>query len=139
MRDVFHVPGRVRVQWEPSVRAIVDTWDNYVITVDQFREAVLDKGLNFAKANRGRAWIVDSSKATGYFPREVQAILDEVFETFSKNGISHFLTITSQSVVTNMGIKAYSSKAGPHGVRVCEVSSVSEGIALLRREYAQAA
>lgn len=130
MREKIHtIPGKLEVAWDPGVRAVIDTWTSYAITLDQFRDAVLEKGLTYAKAHRGRAWIVDSSTAHGAFPQEVQAFIgSDVFPTFSKNGIKYFLTIVSKSAVTNISIKDYTSKLGPHGIQLVEVPSTEMAV-----------
>ncbi len=67
MEHIFSIPDKLDVHWIKEVRAIVDTWTTYFITLDEFREAVLEKGLKHAKANNGQAYIVDSSKAVPDF------------------------------------------------------------------------
>ncbi len=92
-------------QWDARHKAVIDTWESYFVTLDAFREAVLVKGLGFARAHGGRAWIVDSSKAKGAFSQDVQTFIGEqLFKEFARAGIRYFITIKSQSAVTNMTI-----------------------------------
>lgn len=131
--QVFSIPGKLTVTFEPSVHAIIDTWTSYGVSVDQFRDAVLVHGLKHAKAHRGHAWIVDSSTAHGAFSQEIQACIGaEVFPAFARSGIKFFLTIVSKSAVTNMSIKDYTSKLGPNGIQLVEVPSVALGIEWLK-------
>jgi hypothetical protein len=50
---------------------MVDTWTTYNVSLEEFKDAVLVKGVNYARANGGVAWIVDSSKAQGVFTQEI--------------------------------------------------------------------
>lgn len=49
---VHEIPGVLRVEWNDSVKAMIDTWSSYTITVPQFREAILEKGVAQAKCIR---------------------------------------------------------------------------------------
>ena len=114
--------------WEADVNAVLDTWTTYSVTLDEFKEAVLIKGLNFAKSHGGIAWIVDSSKANGVFSQEIQKFIgSEVFPTFFKNGIKFFITIKPEVIgLTSMTVSSYSAKAGPAGIKLIDVSSVAD-------------
>lgn len=130
---VHEIPGTLLVEWNDEVKATVDTWSSYVINAPQFREAILEKGVANAKLHGGRAWIMDATKATGAFPQEVQALIEnEVFKTFASIGIKYFITIKSASAVTNMSIKRYSAHLGPCGIQLVEVPTVNEAIQWLK-------
>lgn len=119
------IPGKLEVHWDSAVRAIIDIWTDYSVTLDEFKDAVFEKGLSHAKASGGRAWIVDSSKASGNFTKECQDfIAAECFPVFAENGIKYFITIKSESALTNISIKSYSAKAGPSGIKLVELPSV---------------
>ena len=134
MQAVHSIPGKVTMAWEPSVRAMVDTWQNYFITLDQFKDAVMVKGLDFAKAHQAQAWIVDSSAAKGAFPPEIQQYIGtDVFAAFVKNGVRWFITITSESALTNLTIRSYTSQAGPSGIQLVEAKSAAEAVEWLRK------
>ncbi len=134
---VYEVPGKLKVEWNAKVRAIIDTWTSYAITLDEFREAVLVKGLSHAKKYGGKAWIVDSSRATGAFSQEIQAfIVSDVFPAFAKNGIKYFMTITSESAVTKMTVSQYAQEAGPCGLRLVQGRSASGAVEWLKKEAA---
>lgn len=131
---VYNVPGKLDVKWESSVKAIIDTWSSYTISLEDFKEAVLVKGLNYAKSHGGVAWIVDSSQATGSFSQEIQSFIgSDVFPAFAKIGIKYFITINSQvSAITKMTVRSYSSKTGPNGLQLVELNNVNDAIAWLK-------
>ncbi|MDP2360728.1 MAG: hypothetical protein Q8O14_08245 [bacterium] len=132
MDHVYSIPGKLTVRYDPSSRAIIDTWTNYGVTLAEFRAAVLEKGLSHARAKGGKAWIVDSSAARGSFSQEIQDCIDrEVFPAFAHEGIKHFISITSHSAVTRMSILTYQSKVGPHGIILVEASSEEDAVAWL--------
>lgn len=127
MSKVYQIPGKLTVEYDATVRAIIDTWSSYTVSVDEFREAVLTRGLSHAKLYQARAWIVDSSSATGAFSSEInQLIAKEVFPAFVKNGIKHFITITAQSALTKLSIAGYTSQVGPSGMKLVEARSTND-------------
>ncbi len=131
---IFEIPNMFTVTWNPEVRAIIDTITSYGVTLAQFKEAVMVKGLNHARTNNGQAWIVDSSKATGSFSQEIQAfIASDVFPAFHKNGIKYFITINSQvSALTNLTVKTYKAQTGANGLQLVEVNSVDDAFSWLK-------
>lgn len=134
--EVYKIPEKLVVTWRNDVKAMVDTWSSYNLTLEEFKEAVLVKGLGHAKKNGAIAWIVDSSTAKGAFSQEIQTFIGtELFSKFSANGIKYFITITSAtSTITKMSIKSYSAKAGPNGLQLLEVNSVNEAVAWLKTQ-----
>ena len=116
---IYEIPGKLKVEWESDARAIVDTWTTYFVTLEEFREAVLIQGVNYAKANGAQAWIVDSHSAKGVFSDEIQKfIVSDVFPTFAKIGIKYSMTINAQHALTRRTFNQYTAQAGPHGMQV---------------------
>lgn len=129
---VHAVPGKLVVRWNERAKAIIDTWENYTISLEEFREAVLEKGLAHARAHGGVAWIVDSSTAKGAFSQEIQAFIGtDVFPAFSRAGIQYFITVMSKSALTALTVKSYQAKTGPNGLILVEIGSVEEAIVYL--------
>jgi len=127
------IPGKMSTSYDSEAKAVIDTWTNYNVTLAEFREAVLNKGLACSRKNRGRAWIVDSSSASSLFSSEIQAfIASDLFPAFAKDGIKYFITIASKSAMTQLTIKNYKAQAGPHGLTLVEVDSVASAVAWLR-------
>ena len=133
---IHKIEGKLTVTWNNEVKAVIDTWIDHFVTLDQFNESILQKGLKHAKANGGRAWIVDSSNAKGAFPQSIQKAIGEViFPAFSKNGIKYFITITpKQSAIARMTVSGYSAKTGPNGLKLLEVNSVNDAIQWLKQQ-----
>jgi hypothetical protein len=130
---IHEIPGTLLVEWNDEGKSVVDTWSTYTIAVPQFREAVLKKGVEFAKAHRGRAWVMDASKAKGAFTSDIQKLIEtEVFPAFAAIGIKYFLTIKSASAITNMNIERYTASLGPCGIQMVEVPDVNHAIAWLK-------
>lgn len=131
---IFSIPGKLDVSWNSEVRAIIDTWTTYHISLEDFRDAVLVKGLEHAQANQGQAWIVDSSKAVGVFSPEIQNFIgSDIFPAFAKNGIKYFITINSEvSTLTKLTVNRYKAQVGPHGLQLVEVASVDDAIMWLK-------
>ena len=131
---IHSIPGNLEVTWLDDVKSIVDTWSNYNVTLEDFKDAVMSKGLKYSKANGGIAYIVDSSTAKGVFSQEIQTFINsDVFPAFAKSGIKYFITITSQvSSVTKMTVKSYAAKTGPNGLKLVELNSVDEAVEWLK-------
>ena len=131
---VHEIPGTLVVDWNDKAKATIDTWTTYGITVEQFREAILKKGVANAKLRGGRAWIMDASKAKGVFAPEVQSLIEkEVFPAFARIGVKYFVTIKSGSAVTNMSIGRYTAHLGPSGIQMVEVPDVKTALAWLEK------
>jgi hypothetical protein len=133
---IYSIPGKIDVEWNENVKAIIDTWTTYFLTLEEFKEAVLVKGINHAKANGGVAWIIDSSRAKGVLSEEIQKFIDtDIFPAFSRIGLKYFITITSTaSALTQSTINTYSAKAGPYGIELVELNSVNDAIMWLRNK-----
>jgi hypothetical protein len=130
---VHEIPGVLLVEWNDEVKATIDSWSSYAIKAPQFREAIVTKGVAYAKAHGGRAWVMDATKAKGAFDNDVQKLIEtEVFKAFAGIGIKYFITIKSASVITNMSIKSFTAQLGPHGIQMVEVPDVEKAIAWLR-------
>ncbi|MBU0468202.1 MAG: hypothetical protein KKD07_02715 [Candidatus Omnitrophica bacterium] len=69
--QIFEIPGKIRVDWNEEVKAVIDTWSSYFVILEEFIEAVLVKVVEFAKARGVKSWIVDSSQANGVFEQEL--------------------------------------------------------------------
>jgi hypothetical protein len=122
--------------WEEDVKAILDTWTTYNVTLQEFKEAVLIKGINFAKVNGAVAWIVDSSKAKGVFSQEIQEFIgSDIFPAFVKNGVKFFITIKPDVAgLTSLTVSTYAAKAGPCGLQLVDLKSVSDAKMWLKEQ-----
>lgn len=130
---VHQIKGKVRVDWLPESKAILDTWESQVISVSEFKEFIA-KGLEFSVKNGGRAWIVDASNAVGVMPQDVQAhIANEVFPAFVKNGVKYFCSIKPQgSALAKMTVEQYRHSTTPNGLILVEAESVDDAVNYLK-------
>ncbi len=130
------IPGKMESFHVPEVNAILDKWINYDVTLQEFDDAVLHKGLTIAREKKSRAWIVDSSDAKGVFSKAIQEFIGtDVFSNFAKNGIKYFITVLPKDPITKLTVKNYSSKAGPNGVTLVEVGTEEDAIAFLEKNH----
>lgn len=131
---IHEIPGKLTVTWNSDVKAIIDTWHSYFVTLEEFKQAVLVKSLNHAKANGGIAWIVDSHTAKGVFSEEIQKFIEtDVFPSFAKNGIKYFMTINAENPLTRTTVNLYSQKVGPAGIKLLDGDSVQGAINWLKK------
>ena len=126
MQVIHEIPGKVQFAFDDG--SMLDTWTSYSVSMDEFREAIFDKALPFARTKGVRAWIVDSSQAKGAFAPEIQSFIgSDVLPSFGSAGVKYFVTISSQvSAVTNLTVRNYQAKTGPNGIQLVEVGSVDE-------------
>lgn len=129
------MPEKLEVVWCDEVKAVWDKWFNYCVTLDEFRGALMDKGVPFARANRAIAWIADATEAKGVFPPDVQDFISrDVFKTYASNGIKYFISIQPRSQLTKLAVKRYESKVGPNGIQLITVNSIDEAFAFLEEQ-----
>jgi hypothetical protein len=135
MRTKIHeIPGKLICEWDSEANAVIDTWTTYSVTLDEFKEAVLNRGVNYAKNNGVKAWIVDSHSAKGVFSQEIQEFIGStIFPTFAKIGVKYFMTINSDNAITNLTISQYSTSAGPHGLKVLTGPNAEGAIEWLKK------
>ncbi len=131
---LYEISEKMSSEWNAEVKAVVDTWHDYTVSLDQYKGAVIDTGVAYSKVNGGIAWVVDSSKAKGVFSQEIQKFIEtDVFRIFAENGIKYFIAINSElSALTRMTVKQYSTQAGPHGVQMIETKTVKDAIMWLK-------
>ena len=130
---VHEIPGTLLVEWNDEAKTMIDTWSTYAIKVPQFREAILNKGVAYAKAHGGRVWVMDATRAKGAFPPDVQKLIEtEVFKAFAAIGVKYFMTIKSASAITNMSIDKYATKLGPNGIQMVEAPDLKGAIGWLK-------
>jgi hypothetical protein len=132
---IHSIPGKLEIIWLEEVKAILDKWTNYNITLSDFKEATLRKGLRHSANNDGRAYIVDSSEAIGVFSKEIQEFIEtDIFPAFATNGIKYFITINSKkSAITEINVKVYSEKVKPAGITLVEMDSLDQAIDFLKQ------
>ena len=132
--DIHKINNKLNVSWRSDIKAIVDKWIDYNVPLAEFKDAVLGKGLDYAKAHGAVAWIVDSSTAKGVFSKEIQDFIGtDVFPAFAANGIKYFITILPENALTKLTVKNYSTKAGPHGLELVETGSLDAAVAFLKK------
>lgn len=132
-KSVYNINGKLEVKWLPEVKAIIDKWQDYSVTLEEFQTAIMDKGLNYSKFSNGIAWIADSSEAKGVFSKDIQDFINSnVFPAFSKSGIKYFITIKPKNSLTGLTVRKYSEKVGPNGIKLVETESLNEALNFLK-------
>ena len=134
MTIIQEIPGKMVTTWNSEVKAVIDTWTTYSISLEEMTEAVLVKGVNYAQIRGGIAWIVDSSKAEGVFAPAIQEFIGStIFPKFVEIGIKYFITIKPEvSGITSLTVRSYSAKAGPCGLQLIDLRSVDDAVLWLK-------
>ena len=133
---INQIPGKLQTSYNMGAQAVIDKWQDYNITLDEFKEAIIDKALTYGKTHGAKAFIVDSTEAKGVFSSEIQHYIEQnVFKAFADSGIKYFITTSSEvSAITNLNINSFSSKAGPHGIELVKVNNKEEAINWLKMQ-----
>ena len=134
MEPIYEIPGKLAIYWDDDVHAIVNTWKNYYIRIDEFQQAIMQAGLDHAKANGGIAWVVDSSDAEDKFSENIlNYIGEDVFPTFVKIGIKYFITIKpDHSPIAAFNVTSYSMKTAPAGLKLIEMPDLESALKWLK-------
>jgi hypothetical protein len=130
--SIHKIEWKLESFWLPEHRAVLDEWNNYAVTLTDFK-ALIQRGGSFSRLRRGRAWIVNSLEARGVLPDEIQAyIANGGFKELMDFGVKYFITIRSKvSNVTNLSITSYERHAGPAGIQLITVESLERALAFL--------
>ena len=64
---IYEIPGKVTVEYDSDAKAIIDTWANYYVSLNEYKEAIMIKGVTYAKTHGCKAWIIDSHQAIRRF------------------------------------------------------------------------
>jgi len=132
---IYEIPGKVKIEWDPTVRAVIDHWITpSLVTLAEFRTLTLEKGLPYAIAHGGHAYIIDNSQARGAFSQEIQAFGGtDVLPAYAKGHIQYFLVVAAaDSPLANLSAKKYQAKVGPNGIQLVMVPSMAEAQRWLR-------
>jgi hypothetical protein len=127
---IYSIPEKLDIIWMPEILAIVNVWTSFTVSINEYKNAILEHGIIFAKTNKAVAWIVDSSGATGSFSEDIHSlIINEVFPSFTKCGIKYYITIKSKiSRSAKTTVAGYLSKIGPHGLTIVDVDSLGDAV-----------
>ncbi|HEY9844001.1 MAG: hypothetical protein ACAI44_28920 [Candidatus Sericytochromatia bacterium] len=127
--NIYSIDNKVDVSWHPDVLAVLESWSNYDVELEEFRKAIFVKGINHAKASRAKAWIFDPSKAEGSFGADVQGMIDQDrFPALGWAGIKYLVTINPQAGETTANPDTESTR----GVQRVESPSVDAAFAWLK-------
>jgi hypothetical protein len=133
--QVAQVPGKLVVSWLGDVKAMWDQWLDYGVTLAEFQDAIMTKGLSFAKQNGAVAWIADASLARNVFSQEIQDyIAKSVFKAFVSIGIKCFVSVKPKSAISKLGVMKYEAQVGPAGIKLVEVGTLLEAKQFLGKQ-----
>ena len=129
------IPGVLEVTWREDVRAVVDTWLKYYVKLEEFKKAMIEIEIPYAKKHGATSWISNPSKAKEALSQEVQeCTANELMPRWRKIGIKYFLIVTPEdSTVTRMSISGFSSKLSQHEIKFIEVSDFEDAINWLKK------
>ena len=125
---IAEIPGKMISTWEEDVKSVLDSWTDYNVSLEDFKQAVFVTGVKYFTAHSGVAWIVDSSVAKGSFSKEIQNFIQsDGFPIFNKAGLKFFITVLPKEVgITTLTVRNYSSKADPFGIELVEAKTVED-------------
>ncbi len=132
---VYEIPNKLIIEWDSEANVMVATWLTYMVTFEEYKKAIYNNGLEIVKRHKAIGWIVDSSKAKGAFSTEIQNFIkDVVFPADVKLGVKYFITIDSESAITNLNVNRYSVSADSNGIKVIKTDSVEAALDWLKQD-----
>lgn len=127
---VLEIPRKMTCNYHEEASAMIDTWESFVVSKDDFKHYILDKALSFARSKNVKAWIIDATRSKGVFTKELLSFIEnEVHPTFFKNGIKYFISIKPQeSAFAELTEKSYTNSLSNSGLRLITCSTIDEAI-----------
>lgn len=129
--NIFSIDGKVDLTWYPDIQTVVESWTDYQVELEAFRKAVFVKGINHSKASRGKGWIFDGTQASGEFPADVQAMIDQDrFPALGWVGAQYFITINPAA----SGVHLEPGTEATRNVQTGEAPSVEAALDWIRAQ-----
>ncbi len=127
MSIVYEKPGYVKTEVDSSLKAVIVYWEN-LYDGQIVKESCLAQ-LEQVKAGKVNKVIVESSKADGVPPQDVQEWFGkELFPQFNANGVKAIITVVPESALTKLAAKRWKNTGSPFGFDMLEVDSLETAI-----------
>lgn len=130
---IYEIPGKLQGHHIPNQRVMIDTWTSLHVKKEEFESTIFDQGIPFGYQNGVNAWIVDTSRSSGVFNKEVQGFIDsDVAPTMARKGIKFFFVVTPESALARMTAKNVLKLNDKQiGMQTIEVGSQQEALDML--------
>ncbi len=137
-KELYRVPGKVVGHHHPNINAIIDTWENMFITLEEWKSHIYDIGIvDYAPKNHVTTWIIDTSNGTGTFKSEVQEFRRTVASPkLEANGLKYFFVVLSKQALGKFSARDTAKIYGQGKMKTFAVGSVQEALDILKGEHA---
>ena len=135
-QEIYSIPGKMSGSHDLQINAIIDSWQNLLVSLDDFKKTIFDKGILYASQNGVQTWIVDTSNALGTFKPDIQEFIEgTVAPKCSDIGIKYFFVVLPKSAISRLSARKVANiNANQEGMQTIEVGSVDEALTLLKGE-----
>lgn len=133
-QEIYSIPGKMMGHHDLQINAIIDTWQNLLVSLEDFKKTVFDQGMPYAIENKLNTWVVDTSEAIGTFKPEIQAYIEStVAPKCAEIGIKYFFVVLPKSAISKLSARKIAKiNANQEGMQTIEVGSVDEVMSLLK-------
>ncbi|MCV9385764.1 hypothetical protein [Reichenbachiella ulvae] len=133
-KEIYSIAGKLKGHHDSDINGMIDTWENLLVSLDQFKTNIHDIGLEYAEKNHLTTWIVDTSNSTGVFKKEIQGFIESVVAPkCAEIGIKYFFVVLPQSAIAKLSTKNVAKiNSGQEGMQTFEVASVDEALSMLQ-------
>ena len=134
-QEIYQIPGKMSGSHDIQINAIIDSWQNLLVSLDEFKKTVYDQGISYAKQNKVETWIVDTSDALGTFKPDIQEFIEStVAPKCTEIGIKYFFVVLPKSAISKLSARKIAKiNANQEGMQTIEVGSVNEALSLLQK------
>lgn len=132
--EVYSIPGKMVGHYDGANNAMIDSWSSLLVSLDEFKAAVYDVGIDFARKNKVTTWIVDNSTSNGVYKKEVQDFIGTtVAPKCAEIGIKYFFVILPQSAIAKLSAKNVAKiNSNQKGMQTLQVASVEEALKMVK-------
>lgn len=134
---IHTIPDRVKITWRDDINAITEAWTSCDVTVDEFKEAILIKGLGYARDHAARAFIVDTSLCTDSFSGEVEEFIKTtLLPALADNLIKYYITTDLNfHEIAKAGISSLPRESGPGSLETLHVHGIKDAVMWLKENF----
>ena len=129
MKEIYNIPEKMKGFHDPTINAIIDSWENMNVSFEDWKSTIYDIGItDYAPKHGVDTWVIDTSKGTGVFNQEIQDFRDKVARPkLVENGIKYFFVVSSGSALGKLSSKRTSKIYAEGGLmKSFHVESIEE-------------
>lgn len=128
-KELYKIPGKVVGHHDPSINAIIDTWQSLFISLEEYKSTIYEIGIvDYAPKNGVTTWIIDTGHGRSVFRPEVQEFREEIARPkLEEVGIKYLFVVLPEKGIGKFSAgKTANIYGGQEKMKTFEVSSMAE-------------